>query len=189
MAFSKRSIFRESAIQKYLRRQEQGVLLRVISPPAFLLLWIVVVFLLGAIGLTWLVEIPVSLTGQGIITEQNNQGGSKIVAALFFSPDQQGQLHRGQMVNLHVGSTANGFTGSITSIETQTISPGEARQRFNLQGALVQVVTGPSIIAFVDIGSASSTRIYVGSVCAAQVRIGSQRVLSLLPGFNQFLKG
>jgi hypothetical protein len=189
MAFSKRSIFRESAIQKYLKRQEQGVLLRVISPPAFLLLWIVLVFFLGAIGLTWLVEIPVSLTGQGIITEQNDQGGSKIVAALFFSPNQLGQLHRGQPVNLQIGSTANGLTGSIASVETQAISPGEARQRFNLQGALVQMVTGPSIIAFVNIGSASSTRLYVGSVCAAQVRIGSQRMLSLLPGFNQFLKG
>jgi hypothetical protein len=189
MAFSKRSIFRESAIQKYLRRQEQGILLRVISPPAFLLLWIVLVFFLGAIGLTWLVEIPVSLTGQGIIMGQNQQGESKIVAALFFSPDQQGQLHRGQPVQLNVGSTASGLTGSIASVETQTISPEEARQRFNLQGALVQVVTGPSIVAFVDIRSASSTRIYAGSMCAAQVRIGSQRALSLLPGFNQFLKG
>src|SRR4051794_27565116 len=111
MAFSKRSIFRESAIQKYLKRQEQGVLLRVISPPAFLLLWIVLVFFLGAIGLTWLVEIPVSLTGQGIITEQNDQGGSKIVAALFFSPNLLGQLHRGQPVNLQIGSTANNLTG------------------------------------------------------------------------------
>lgn len=189
MAFSKRSIFRESAIQKYLKRQEQGVLLRVITPPAFLLLWIVLIFFLGAVGLAWMVEVPVSLTGQGIIIEQNKQGASEVVAALFFPPDQLGDLHRGQSVNMSVGSTASSLTGSITSIETQVISPEEARQRFNLQGALVQVVAGPSIVAFVDIGSASSTRVYVGSVCAAQVRIGSQRVLSLLPGFNQFLKG
>jgi hypothetical protein len=53
----------------------------------------------------------------------------------------------------------------------------------------VQVVTGPSVVAFVNMGSASSTRTYVGSLCAAQVHIGSQRVLSLLPGFNQILKG
>lgn len=199
MAFSERSIFRESAIKKYLQRQEQGVLLRVISPPAFALLWIVLLLLLGASVLAWAIEVPISAIGQGVIVQQTADGGTtdgttaagqnvqEVVAALFFSPDQQGSLHQGQSVTMNVGLTSSSLTGSIARVETGVISPQEARQRFNLQGALTQVVTGPSVLVLVDIGPVSSAHGYVGSVCAAQVRIGSQRVLSLLPGFKQLL--
>lgn len=186
MAFSERSIFRESAIKKYLQKQEQGVLLRVISPPAFALLWIVLLLLLGVSALAWAIEVPIFANGQGVIVEQTADGGTtaagqsgqEVVAALFFSPDQQGSLHQGQSVAINVGPSSSSLTGSVTSIETGVISPDEARQRFNLQGSLVQVVTGPSVLVLVDIGPVSSAHGYVGSVCAAQVRIGSQRVLS-----------
>jgi hypothetical protein len=198
MAFSERSIFRESAIKKYLQRQEQGVLLQVVSPPAFALLWIVLLLLLAAGVLAWAVEVPISATGQGVIVEQTadgaatdggatGQNGQEVVAALFFSPDQQGSLHQGQSVAMNVGLASSSLTGSIARVETDVISPNEARQRFNLQGTLAQVVTGPSVLVLVNIGSVSSAHSYVGSLCAAQVRIGSQRVLSLLPGFKQLL--
>ncbi len=192
MAFSGRSIFRESAIKKYLQRQEQGVLLRVISPPAFALLWIVLFLLLGASALAWAIEVPIFVSGQGVIVEQTADGGTtnggaaagqsgqEVVAALFFSPDQQGSLHQGQPVTINVGLASTSLTGSVASVETNVVSPDEARQRFNLQGSLAQVVTGPSTLVLVDIGPVSSAHGYVGSVCAAQVRVGSQRVLSLL---------
>lgn len=186
MAFPERSIFRESAIKKYLQRQEQSVLLRAVSPPAFTLLWIVLLLFLGAGVLAWSIELPVATSGQGIVVEQAST--NEVVATLFFSPDQQGNLHAGQAVTVNIGSTDISLNGVVGSVETGVIGPDEARQRFNLQGVLAQVVTGPSVVVLVNIGPATSAHVYVGSTCAAQVRIGSQRVLSLLPGFGQIIK-
>jgi hypothetical protein len=185
MAFSKQSIFRESAVQKYLQRQEQGVLLRAISPPMFALFWILLLFLLSAGILAWCVQVPVSIAGQGVVVAQNTAGSAgEVVAALFFAPDRRADLRIGQPVTITIGPGTSRLTSSIERVETNVISPDDARTRFGLQGSLTQVITAPSVIVYAQLGSAASASIYAGSLCAAQVQIGSQRVLSLFPGFN-----
>jgi hypothetical protein len=187
MPSSEPSIFRDRALKKYYQRQEQGVILRAASPPAFILCWIVLLFLLGAGGLAWTTQVPVSINGQGVVVEQSTTGhtGHEVVAVLFFSPDQLAVLHVGQSATVSIGPTAINVAGTVEQIERAVISPNEARSRFNLQGELAQVITGPSIIITIHINSVASTQAYAGSLCSAQVNVGSQRVLSLLPVFNQ----
>lgn len=189
MPSSERSIFRDSAIKKYHQRQEQGVILRVASPPAFLIFWIISLFLLGAAGLAWTTQVPIAVNGQGVVVEQGATGkfGHEVVAMLFFPPGQQADFHSGQPATVSIGSTAISITGTVEQVETAVISPDEARSRFNLQGGLAQVITEPSIIITIHIGSVAATQLYAGSLCTAQIHIGSQRVLSLLPVFNQIL--
>ncbi len=187
MPSSERSIFRDSAIKRYHQRQEQGVILRVASPPAFAIFWLVSLFLLGAGGLAWATQVPISVNGQGIVIEQNPTGqiGHEVVALLFFPPDQQAKLRAGQSATVSIGPTATNITGTVEQVATAVISPDMARSRFNLQGGLAQIITEPSIIVTIHIGSVTAMQMYAGSLCSAQVNIGSQRVLSLLPVFSQ----
>jgi hypothetical protein len=184
-----RSIFRESAIKKYRQGQEQAILLRVASPPLWALLWAVLLLLLGAGGLAWSIEVPISVQGQGIILEQEatGQSGNEVVAVLFFAPAQLVNLHEGQSTTVSIDASAISLVGSVGHVETTLISPDEARSRYHLQGGLAQVITGPSVMVTILIGSAASAQIYTGSLCNAQITIGSQRVFSLLPGFKQIL--
>lgn len=183
------SIFRDSALKKYRQRQEQGVLLRVASPPMWVLLWAVLFLLLGAAGLAWSVEVPISVQGQGVVVEQGitGQAGGAVVAVLFFSPDQLANLHEGQSATVSVGSPAINIVGSVGHVETTLVSPNEARRRYNGPAGLAQVIAGPAVPVTIVIGSAASDQVYIGSLCYAQIQIGSQRVLSLLPGVKQIL--
>jgi ABC-type bacteriocin/lantibiotic exporter with double-glycine peptidase domain len=75
MPAQERSIFRESAIQKYLYKREQTILLRVASPPVVLLFWLLILFLLGSGGLAWLIQVPVTAQAQGILLERMRLNG------------------------------------------------------------------------------------------------------------------
>lgn len=157
------------------------------SPPMWALLWAVLLLLLGAGGLAWLIEVPISVQGRGVVVEQEvaGQRGGEVVAVLFFSPDQLANLHQGQSATVSIGTDAITVTGSIQHVEATLTSPDEARSRYKLQGELAQVITGPSVMVTVFIGPVPSAQIYAGSTCNAQIKVGSQRVLSLLPGVTQ----
>jgi hypothetical protein len=293
MASTEQSIFRESAVKRYTEGRERNVLLRLVSPPVFMFLWILLPLFIGAIVLTWSVQVPVLAAGQGVVIEQpmstgstapvanatattqatskgkttqtsnagvtgqvvntgkaaqvvnrgkttnkgktthtgkakqatntgktkqttNNkktaqatntgkieltafngnieqatndgstaQAGTEVVALLFLSPEQQTNLHVGEPVNINIGSGMGSFTGSIERVEAGVLSPSDIRTRFNLQGVLAQAISGPSAVATVRLGPDSSMRTYVGSLCRANVQVGSESVLTMMPGFDQ----
>ncbi len=183
---SKRPIFRESAVERYQQRNEQGVLLRVSYPPVVIFFWVFLLILFCIGGFAFSIQVPVTIQGQGVIIEQKAAGQAEtaVVAKLFFSPDQLTHLHRGQVATISIGSALITVSGTVEHVDTHLISPNEARSRFNLQGGLAQVIIGPSITVTL---SMASTQIYAGSLCTAQIRTGSRSVLSLLPGIKQFL--
>ena len=189
MPAPQRSIFRESAIRKYLQKQEQSVLLRVTRPPILLIIWIILFFLLGAGGLAWSIQVPTWAHGQGLVTRQEEAGQaeSRVVVVLFFAANYLVDLHAGQPAIVSIGSAASRLQGRVTSVGTSAINPDEARSRFNLQGGLALIITGPSIPVVISIESTVSLLMYAGSLCDAQVQIGVQSVLSLLPGFRHSL--
>lgn len=186
MSASEQPIFRESAIKRYQQRQEQGILLRVSCPPALVFFWIFLpLFLIGG-GFAWSIHVPIQIQGQGVVVEQDMAGqiGTRVVAELFFAPNQLAGLRRGQSVVVSIGSMPINVSGFVEHVDATIISPDEARSRFNLQGGLAQVITGPSITVTISLGLAASTRIYAGSLCNVQIQAGTQSVLSLLPGFK-----
>ncbi len=190
MASPKQPIFREQALKRYLQRQNQGIILRLVSPPVFFFCWILLLLLLAACLLAWWIRVPVFAGGQGILIKPQLAGlpGNSAVAVLFVQPGQQTPLHVGQFVSLSVGSNPTHFDGQITHIDTQMISPDEARRQFNLQGALVQLVTAPSLTVIITLSSPVNPDLYAGSLCSASVQIGTRSVLSLIPGFDQLLQ-
>lgn len=189
MESKRQSIFREKALEKYLRKQEQTILLRLASPPMFAFFWILLLLLLGAGFIAWQTRVPISVTAQGIVMEQGatGQAEGQVMAVLFLSPGQQASIHQGEPAQISISSTSTLVTSTVASVETQVISPSEARTRFNLQGGLAQVITGPSVLVTIPIEPAASAHLYAGSLCSASIQIGSRSLLSLLPGFNKIL--
>jgi len=183
MVAPEQSIFRAKAIKRYQQRQEQGIMLRVSCPSALIFFWVFLFVLVGMIGFTWSIQVPVQIQGQGVIIRQ----GTMVAAILFFSPEQQASLRVGETAAVSIGSSQLKVSGSVERVDSTIISPDEARSRFNLQGGLAQVITGPSITVVIPIGTSASAQIYAGSLCRARLQVGSQSVLSFLPGLHHLL--
>src|SRR5436305_1225495 len=67
-----RSIFRGQALQKYRQNQEKSVLPHLITPPTFLLFWIILVILMSAGIISWLGQIPLYVTGSGVVLDKTS---------------------------------------------------------------------------------------------------------------------
>ena len=69
----------------------------------------------------------------------------------------------------------------------QSLSPEAARQLYRLNGMGALLITQPSIVVIIKLGTKLPATAYAGSLCTAKVEIGSQRLLALLPGLGNFL--
>jgi hypothetical protein len=183
MPLQQPSIYREQALKKYLQRQEQSVLLRLIKPPVFFCCWIFSLLLLITLLLACSIRVPSYTTEQGIIVKQKVQGQDMVEAILFVPLNQPSQLHIGQQVTLSLNSTAISMQRPIQHIDTTAIGPQEARTSYALQGTSAQVITTPSTTITIVLGPYNTNHLYVGSLCSIVAQIGSQNVLSLIPGF------
>lgn len=179
MAMSKRGIFRNKALKYYQQSQERDILPRIVAPPVFLFLWVLLGLLLASTALAWLVRVPTNVTGSGVVLEQKQapSNASGAVAALFLPATSSGLVRPGQPVQVQIGSDT--LTATILTVESGVKSPSEIRATY------AQVIAGPSVVVLIGLGSGISTQVYAGSLVQAQVQVGSQRVLSLLPGIGQ----
>ena len=185
MTSSNRSIFREDAYKRYLQRQKQSIILRLATPPVWIFAWLLLLFFLGAGLLAWRTQVPVFVGGQGILTRQDSPHGASIVAVLFVPARQQEQIHPGQPVELWVGPQATPLRGVVEHIETRVTSPLDIHTRFQLQGESASMVAEPSVTAAIRLDATLSANLYAGSTFSARVQVGSQSVLSLLPGLSR----
>jgi len=173
------SIYRESALKQYIQGRDKDVLPRLVSPPAFLLLWILLGLFLVCGLLSWSLSVPVYATGTGIIFAGNIQGQTSVV--LFFPASQFSVLHAGQSVHLTANATGLNEQQRIFAVEPDLLSPAEASQRYDLTGALALLVQQPSVAVIVDLNPTLPLSLYQGTLIQAQLQVGSQRLLNLLP--------
>ncbi len=187
MATGMQNVFRSKALEQYSLRWEKTILPRVVAPPVFLALWILLGLFLIATTFAWLAEVPVYTTGSGVILSQESAlttGSSDAVAAIFLPATTSVTVKSGESVLVHIGTTGASFTTTVLSIQSHALSPDAIRQQYALSASTGQVVTEPSIVVLVGLGSAISVHTYAGSLVSAQIQVGTQRVLSLLPGFH-----
>ncbi len=180
MAMSKRGIFRNKALKYYMQSQERDILPRIVAPPVFLFLWILLGLLLASTVLAWLAHVPTSVAGSGVILDQkqapSNYSGA--VAALFLPTTASGLVRPGQPVQVQIGTDAP-LTATLLTVEPGVQSPSEIRATY------AQVVAEPSVVVLISLGPGISVQVYADSLIHAQVQVGSQRVLSLLSGIGQ----
>ncbi len=117
MALDK-SIFRERAIEKYMRRREIHVILRMVSPPMFLFLWGLLLLAVCGGAVVWSIQVPILVQGKGIVVQQTvpqktNTQQQQIIVLLLLPPDQQANLKVGQPVVITIAGTNSSFTRTI----------------------------------------------------------------------------
>ncbi|MBV9390769.1 MAG: hypothetical protein JO011_13600 [Ktedonobacteraceae bacterium] len=187
MATVDRSIFRKRAIEKYMQRQEMHVVLRLVSPRMFVCLWALLLLAVCAGALVWSIQEPILVQGKGVVVQPKTNKGKtaqKIVVLLLLPPDQLANLKAGQPVSITIASANITFNSSIQNVEDGVMSPAAVTTQLNLPVQLTQTLSGPSIVAVAPVEPMSLAKTYLGSQCQAQVQIGTQSALSILPGFN-----
>jgi hypothetical protein len=101
-------------------------------------------------------------------------------AVLFLPPAQVKNLHIGTPVRLHVGLSDQQPNNQITSIEPSAMSPAVLRSLFHLENYPL-FITQPVAVVMVKLDPAFATA-HAGSTLTADVQVGSQSLISLLPG-------
>lgn len=185
MTASRRPIFRDQAMQRYAQCMEKDVLPRTATPPVFIFLWILLGLLIAATITAWLGQIPVFVSCSGII--QAEQGSNRAVVVVFLPANYLSKVQAGQPVQLQIASTGQQINGAIDKIEPGIVSPAQARQQYKLGNAGSQIVSGPSVVVMVRLNYSISMSTYEGSIVYAQAQVGSQRILSLLPGLKALI--
>ncbi|HEU4510377.1 MAG TPA: hypothetical protein VFR78_19235 [Pyrinomonadaceae bacterium] len=184
MTPSNRTIFRSGAVEAYMQAKAQTVLPRFIAPPAPLCLWLLLGCLFAVSTLAWLAHVPVYRNGTATVKD------AELIVA-FFPPESQSEMRTGQKLSFKLDPAGPPLLRTIESIEPTILSPAQARRRFNLDNASAGVYKSPAAIAIARLGQPSETlpaSAYDGVVVEAQVEIGSQRLITLLPVVGNFFK-
>jgi len=193
MAVSKRNIFRGKALQHYAASRQKEVLPRLISPPVFVFLWLLLALLLVASLAAWLTRVPTYVVTTGVVLDQGiiqgQQANDQATAIVFVPVSHALQVYIGQPILLQIGATGTQLHYKVERVVPGILSPNEARRRYGLDNATSPTITGPSIVLTISLGPAFPAQQYAGSPVSAQLQIGSQRVLSLLPGLGQWIGG
>jgi hypothetical protein len=198
-----RNIYRQSAITAYKRGMERDIVPRLISWPIVVCLWLLLAVFVAMGFLAWYVQVPTYVDGSGIVLAQGDMlqltaprspsypspltSPGELVAVVFLPPDQLAQLRVGLPADVQIGSAGMGahVRTTIAKVEPGIISPDAARKTYRLDGAGGLLITQPSGVVIVGLGTALPATAYAGSLVTAKVEIGSQRLLELLPGVGK----
>lgn len=186
-----RFIFREKAMRHYARGRTRSVLSQIAIPRVTALLWVVVAMLLCGGLFTWLIRIPVYVSGVGVVVEpvSRNTGdaGERAVLAVFLPEAERSKIHVGQRLfwNLDKGRRVS---SNLDAIETEVSSPMVVQSRFHLAGAAAAAITKPVVVGFGSLDQLPGNlpvSADVGSVHRVEIEIGKTRAISLLPFLNR----
>ena len=184
-------MFRETAVKHYMqKRRVKDVLPRLLPVPIALFLWILVGSFLMVGIFAWSAQVPIYVSAPGIVLDQQTalHFNSREPSAIIFLPAVQStQVQVGLPVQLQVTSSGQPVDSKIVQIEPGIVSPDVVSQQYKLNGA--GLITGPSVVVLVGLGTALSPNTYAGSLLTANVQVGSRRVLSLLPGVGSLIGG
>jgi hypothetical protein len=190
---SERQIFRERALQQYLKKREKEVIPRILSPSLFTCLWIVFSLLLLVALFALMGQLPKYSSSSGVILTQRegHMGQSDDLVILAFLPVTNPMpFHVGQHVLVQTGIDERRFTGTIQRIEGRIRSPADIQKSYLRKHNVSLDIVRPSLVAEVRLEKSLRLSPYdEGSVVTLQVNVGSQSVLSLLPGIGSLLGG
>jgi len=189
MSQAQRPLFREHALKHYLQKREKDILPRLVSPPTFICGWFLLCLVVAVGVVAWLEKVPIFVNGSGIVLaqEQGNVSGDGGMVRIFLPASQARSIHVGETSLLQVGRTGPSFTTRIVHVEPGLLSPDDVHKRYGFNYYGMPVITEPSVAVDVKVKPSVLSRLYAGSPVSAQVQIGTQRVLSLLPGFDSLI--
>ena len=175
--------FRSRALQHYLEGREESVAPRLISPPVFACLWILLLLLvLGIVGASFF-KIPVYAPGVAIVTRGAcaAKADCKLMIVALLPPESLSRLRVGQTIYLEQAGNSDRLRASVTGVEPAVESPETIRSRFGIDKSLALGLDHPAAVAIAKWDGADA---YAGSVLPVQVEFGSRRILPFLGSFG-----
>lgn len=173
----RRQIFRESALQEYVQRQERDVLPNIVSPPVFACSWFLLALVLMGGYLAWSARLPTYISASGIVKASSSKA-STAQALVFFPMADAAELCADLPITLQLGSSGPSISSTITQVASGTISPSEARTTYGLDAGEAEVITEPSKIVIASLDKSVSASTYAGTTISAKVQVGTHSVLS-----------
>src|SRR2546430_6191565 len=131
---SRAPLFRRQALEHYVQSRERTILPRLVRPPVFLLLWILLILATFALMVAWLGRIPLYISGSGIVivqaVQQNGQAVPTAMALVFVpvAPAHPVSIRAGAPVQLQVGTQGQPFAAAVEVVEPAILSPDEIQQ-------------------------------------------------------------
>ena len=186
MAIPNHPIFRKNAVKHYMQSRDKDTLPRFISLPIALFLWILLGLLLVVGGLAWYEQVPTYASGNGVVLSSKYAppyAHQEAVAVAFFSVGQARDVHIGQAVRVDFASSTSPVKGTVLAVDPM-VSPYTAMHRYGLDSNDAPLITQPSIVVLIKMDNISSA-LYAGSTLTVNVRVGSRRIISLLPGIGR----
>jgi hypothetical protein len=153
----------------------------------FVFLWTLLALAVAGGALVWTIQEPVVVQGKGVVVEQNaanTKTAQKIIVLLLLPTNQQANLKVGQPVRITIGSNII-FNSTINQVEKDIMSPTAISSKYTAQAApLAQTLSGPAVVATAAVEPMSQAQTYLGSQCQAQIQIGSESIVTMLPGID-----
>lgn len=172
-----------------MQAKAQTVLPRFIAPPVPLCLWLLLSCLFTVSVLAWLTHVPVYRNGVATVVAANFANEEMIVA--FFPPESKSEMKAGQKLSFKLDPAGPPVVRPIAVIEPEILSPAEVRKKFNLDNTAARSYEHPAAVAIARLGKPSEAlpaSAYEGAVVAAQLEVGSQRLIALLPLVGGFFR-
>lgn len=186
-----RPIFREQALQRYMQKKEKEVVPHLLSPAIFTGLWMLFCLFLLATLLVLRQQVPRIISSSGIVLNQHHahmKVSDDMVILAFLPATRIRQFHVGQQAIIWSRPDKPGFTGTIQHIESSELSPADIQRRYIQDPHIMLNIAQSSFVAEVRPARPSLlTSNYERSGVTIQVNVGSQSVLSLLPGIGAAL--
>lgn len=187
MTETKRSIFRDDAVQRYIQGREKAVLPHFVSPRTFLYLWSLMGLLVPGAFTAWCARVPVYASGAAVVVAGRSAPyhiRAGLVLLAFLPAEDLTRLRVGQRLFAAPAPAGGRLSGSVMAIEPKIVSPAMARTRFTLHAGAAWAVSQPSAVVLARLTPLSSglpPSAYAGGIYDVDVEVGARRVLSLLP--------
>ncbi|MFL5349044.1 MAG: hypothetical protein ACJ8AT_29955 [Hyalangium sp.] len=182
-----KSFFRAGALERFIQGRARLILPAFVSPRGFVLLWLVLSLVLAAGALAWSAQVPRFEAGVAVVVEaaqaRVEDAGEAPLLLAFLPPATLPRLKAGEPLFLQGRPGVVADSSTILSVGPQVLSPAAAKARFGLE-LPPQALSGPSavVVARFQPGAAvGKATDYLGTVYPVNVRVGTRRLLWLLP--------
>lgn len=181
---AKQRLFRAQALQEYARRREKDILPRMVRPPVLLFCWLLLGLLLVATLLAWQKQVAILVEAAGVMVQEGQAAppeAGQAAAILFVPASASLHISVGQPITVQLTGQAEPLRTTISSVAPGVLTPEAARQQYGLTGDLAWVVTQPSVVVTIILSTDLPAPALAGRSVHAQIQVGSQSLLSLLP--------
>lgn len=183
-----RVLFRAHALQHYMDKSKNDLLPRIISPPVFVLMWMLfgVVLISGLIG--WMERVPVFTESSGLVRSDEQQVSSlkhNVDVVVFIPTANSTQMHIGMAAKAKFDTSTQYFDGTIVTKDALVLSPVAIRKQYQLTCSMMPDGLVASIAVTILVPVPANIAIENGALSQVQIQTGSQSVLDLLPLFHQ----